>query len=277
MKKYTDLTSRHREQPAEEVFAHFGYDGNRNETWETPYERLARIAKPEEWNFQRPEFKNPHENFPILKNYLNYTFRRLQKQEKIRYSGDRACFNTGLQTPFHQDIFATFYRNKQALDRKQPDWTLFNFFDSYSKHLTEFRPLPDIATYIGDNASDLVFDTSYNIDVNYQHLFDDNRDRLPDELRDNPTLAIAAIKGAMDILKSKIIRNYKLAIPQWYSGHIQLLLPLHLMDENEADLALVAEKDQSSNLYRIRTILSMNMAYIHARRITRPDREWLNP
>jgi hypothetical protein len=42
-------------------------------------------------------------------------------------------------------------------------------------------------------------------------------------------------------------------------------------------LALVAEKDQAANLYRIKTALTMDMAYMDARLITRPDRDWLNP
>lgn len=273
---YADLVSRYKDQPSTEIFAHFGY--GRDETRETPYERLAKLAKPEDWNFQRPEFKRAMRRFPILIGYLNHTFRRLQEQDKIVYSesGDRACFNTGLQTPFEKDVYATFFRNRHAQERKQPDWKLYGFFDSYSKALTDFRPLPDIATYI-DNASDLVFDTNYKIEVNYEHLFNENRDRLPDVLKDEPMLAISAIQGAMGLLKNKVNRNYKLAIPHWYRGRIQLLLPLNLTNEHEADLALVAERDQSASLYRIRTVLTMDMAYMDARLITRPDRDWLNP
>jgi len=55
------------------------------------------------------------------------------------------------------------------------------------------------------------------------------------------------------------------------------LLPLNLTDENEADLALVAERDKHNLLYRIKTALTMDMAYVDARLITRPDRDWLNP
>ena len=273
---YRTLTARYRGQPITEVFAHFGY--GRDETWETPYERLADLAKSEEWDFHRPEFKRPGQRFPILVGYLIYTFLRVQEQNKIVYSdnNDRACFNTGLQTDTEKDIFATFFRNKNAQEQDQTDWNLYKFFDSYSKGLTDFRPRPTIATYIED-ASDLVLDTRCKIEVNYDHLLDDIRERLPDVLEDNRTLAIAAIQGALSILKEKVLRNYKLAIPHWYRGRTQLLLPLNLMSEHEADLALVAEKDTSSNLYRIRTALRMDMAYMDARLITRPDRDWLNP
>lgn len=269
---------RYKEQPNDTIFAHFGYDGRDGETWEAPYEKLASLAKEENWNFQRAEFRRANQQFPILIGYLNHTFLRLQDQNKIVYSedGDRACFNTGIQTPNEKDIFATFFRNKKAQQRDQPDWTHFGFFDSYSDRLTDFRPLPPIATYIED-ASSLVFDTNCKIEVNYDHLFNDNKDRLPEVLRDNQTLAISAIQGSIELLKEKIIRNYKLAIPHWYRNQIQLLLPLNITNDQEADLALVAEKDTSGNIYRIKTVLTMDMAYMDARLITRPDRDWLNP
>lgn len=278
MPSYTCLTRRYKDQPASEVFAHFPYRGDSGETWETPYERLAGMAKPEDWDFHRMQFKRPGQRFPILTNYLNYTFLRLQEQDRISYSpdGNRACFNTGLQTSNEKDIFATFFKNKSATERSQPSWTLYGFFDSYSEKLSDFRPLPEIATYVQDPA-DLVFDISFGIEVNYDHIFDENKERLPDALRDNRTLAIAAIQGSIQLLKQKVIRNYKIAIPHWYDGKIQLLLPLNLTSEQEADLALVADKDGDRRIYRIRTVLTMDMAYIDARLITRPDRDWLNP
>lgn len=269
---------RSKKQPREEAFAHFGYAGDHGESWEAPYEKLANMAKPEEWNFQRPEFRKRRQLFPILVNYLNYTFVRCQELDLIRYSGDsRACFNTGLQTPNEKDIFATFYRNKGAKEHDAPDWTFYAFFDRFSWQLSEYHPLPDIASYI-ESASDLVFDTSYSFDVDYDHLFRDNRDRLPEKLRDDLKLARASIEGNLPLLTERVRRNYKIAIPHWYRGRIQLLLPLDVTDDTEgADLALVAEKDESAKRYRIKTVLTMDMAYKNARLITRPDREWLNP
>ena len=194
---YRNLMGRYRNQPRDEIFAHFGYHGTEGETWETPYQRLATLAKPEDWNFHRSEFKRSDRNFPILVNYLNYTFLRCQEQDRIVYSddGNRACFNTSLQTQNEKDIYVTFFRNRNAEEHDRPDWNFYGFFDSYSKKLSDFHPLPTIATYI-DNAGDLVFDTSCEIDVNYDHLFSENRDRLPDPLQDNKTLAISAIQGS---------------------------------------------------------------------------------
>ena len=209
---------------------------------------------------------------------MNYTFLRLQQQNYIQYSEDstRACFNTGLQTPEEKDIFALFYKNKNAKEYRAPRWTLYGFVDSYSSKLKDFHPLPPIAEYYSDT-SELIFDLSYGIEINFDHILKENRKRLPVVLQQNPLLARASIEGATKFLKEKIKRNYKIAIPHWYSDHVQLLLPLNLLNESKADLALVADKDKIRKIYRITTILTMDMAYIDARLICYPDKAWLNP
>lgn len=279
---YKSLFRRFKEQNNEEVFALFSYNGKEGETWEKPFEKLAQMAKKEEWNFSSEELrKRYNQGYPILTNYLNYTFLRVQELKLIRYSddGDKACCNTGLQTKEEQDIFATFFKNKEATKYNAPDWTFFTFAESYSNKLKPFGPLPDIATYITD-PNDLVFDLSYGdgeIEVNYKHIIEENSERLPEALRHNERLALTALRGTIESLKDRIRRNYKVAIPHWYEGKIQLLLPLNLMSDTNADIALVIEKDIERKKYRARTILSMDMAYIDARLITTPDRDWLNP
>jgi hypothetical protein len=42
-------------------------------------------------------------------------------------------------------------------------------------------------------------------------------------------------------------------------------------------LALVADRDNDRIIYRIKTVLSMDMADLNARLICRPDQDWLNP
>lgn len=279
MKFYKSLMKRYPDQPFNEIFAHFPYDGINGETWESPYQHLANLAKIEEWHFNKPEFKAKYkQQFPILTNYLNYTFLRSQELGLISYStdDDKACFNTGLQTKDEKDIFGLFFRNKEANKYKSPDWTFYTFVDSYSTKLAPYKPLPELPTYITD-PSDLVFDTKLNIEINTEHIIDQNKDRLHPILQANRRLALTAISGAIESLKSKVLRNYKVAIPHWYEGRVQLLLPLNLTDDNNADVALVVDKDKDRNIYRAITILTMDLAYIDARLITRPDRDWLNP
>ena len=280
MRKYESLFQRYKHQPRQEVFAFFPWDGKSGETWETPFDSLVEMAKSEDWNFAREEFRRDKYRYPILYNYLNYTFKRLQDQDKIVFdeNDDAACFNTGLITPDEKEIFALFSKNFKADGN---DWFFKGFFDSYANEIAKFRlTLPELATYVADS-NELVLDTSFELDVNIGHILDDpnNQERLPEQLRNNRNLALNAIEGATKFLKQKVIRNYKVAIPQWYTPDqkIQLLLPLCIISPDKADLALVAAKDSAAGLYRIRTALRMDMAYSNARLITRPDREWLDP
>lgn len=100
--KFESLFTRYKGQNPKTAFAFFRYP--LVETWEKPFEELARLAKPEQWGFERSEFKEQkysNQRFPILTNYLNYTFLRVQELGLIAYSEDedKACFNTGLLTP----------------------------------------------------------------------------------------------------------------------------------------------------------------------------------
>lgn len=275
---YQAFTKRFRDQDPRVVFAHLGYNGDQNENWESPLKKLADKAKFENWDFEKDEFKKPGVNYPILSSYLNYTFLRLQRQKRLSYSEDknRACINTGLQTPEGKDIFATFFKNHGAEKKEQQDWNLFGYFDGYSDKVRDFEPLPDIATYV-DNPADLVFDHRCQLEVDYNHILNENIDRLPEALQTNATLARNAVEGAIRQLRERLKRNYKLAVPHWYNDKVQLLLPLSITDDVNADVALVAEKDDERNKYMVRTILTMDMAYLDARVICAPDRQWLNP
>ena len=82
-------------------------------------------------------------------------------------------------------------------------------------------------------------------------------------------------KGQLIQLKERAKRNYKTAIPQYYNGNIQLLLPLSLTDPAKADLALAVER--FNDFYRAATCLTLDMAYNNARQLARPDRDWLAP
>ena len=275
---YDSLFRRYKEQDSRTIFAHFGWRNDIGESWETPFQKLAEKARREDWDFQRPEFKRPGTSCPIISSYINFTFVRLQQQSKIKFSPDstKACINTGLQTPEGKDIFATFYRNPNAVERNQPDWTLFGYFDAYSDKVREFEPLPEIATYIED-PSELVFDHRLELEVDYKHILTDNKERLPAVLQGNAVLARNAVEGAIRQLNERLKRNYKLAVPHWYKERVQLLLPLSITDDNAADVALVAEKDVERRKYMVRTLLTMDMAYLDARIICSPDRDWLNP
>jgi hypothetical protein len=83
------------------------------------------------------------------------------------------------------------------------------------------------------------------------------------------------LSGAVENAKQRVRRNYKAAIPQYYRGKIQLLLPLCLTQPDVADLTLVVENHGA--FYLASTCLTLDMAYNNARQLARPDRDWLQP
>lgn len=276
MKTYTSLYPLYKGQPHSEIFGFFPFNAEAKQTFESPFEQLKELAKPEVWDFAQDKFKRPGQNLPILRNYLNYTFLRLQEEQKIVVSrdGEYCAFNTGLLTPNEKDLCAFFQKNKNP---NSTDWFFRFFEDTYTAALSVFTKIPEPAKYITDSR-DLIFDLSYQLDPNYDHvLSEENIERLPAAVRGNPLLARNAIAGSIESLKSRLLRNYKIAIPHWYGGKVQLLLPLHITDPLTPDNAMVAERDDNLKTYRIRTILTMDMAYLDARIICKPDRDWLNP
>lgn len=78
-------------------------------------------------------------------------------------------------------------------------------------------------------------------------------------------------------MKKKVSANYKIAVPQYFNGKIQLLLPLCLKDGKTPDLALVVTKNDKGNFYQGHTCLTMDMAYNNARLIARSESNWLVP
>jgi hypothetical protein len=80
------------------------------------------LAEKEQWDFGNPATKK----YPILKNYLEHTFRKLRSENKIAYTKDNkfACFNTGLTTSNQEEIFAYF---EELRNRKPGTTTQFCF------------------------------------------------------------------------------------------------------------------------------------------------------
>ena len=82
-----------------------------------------------------------------------------------------------------------------------------------------------------------------------------------------------ALDGAIKHSERLAQRSYRVAVPQFYRGGIQLLLPLYFRDAVRADLALVLERH--GDWYRASTVLYPDWAYRHARLLSRPNSEWL--
>ena len=234
---------------------------------------LVSLAEAEDWQYQHTP--NDYE-FPILFDYLRYTYRRLAEERKINrsHNGDFACFNTGLVTPNQEALFASFEANRWEEAPQQ--WYFKGWFRLGQRELSIFSELPDPASYF-DDPTVLVLDMRKAFRVNIEHIIQETpRDRFPEPFRSMSDFALQnVLNGAIDNARERTRRNYKTAIPQYYRGRVQLLLPLCLSTPQRADLALAVEVHEG--FYRAATCLTLDMAYTNARQLARPDMEWLQP
>jgi cold shock CspA family protein len=260
---------------------------------------LARIS-PEPWDYMNSDPENRF--LPVLKNYLFYTFARLRKEEKlfdekriaiakaevsyrdrntnktIRKEIDCACFNTGLATNYQEEIFAYFVKNKNYRTRIDPEWHLYKFCKASDPEMKAFAEKPEWANYFRelDALSEILYDTTSHHELKYEHILKDRQERFPEALK---LLPESVLKDLLDQglakARKRVRRNYKAAVPQYYNGKLQLLLPLSLISQDKADLALAVEKD--GKRYISRTVLKLEWAYSNARLLAKPDREWLDP
>jgi Domain of unknown function (DUF3825) len=235
------------------------------------------LASNEEWDYSDSHIKT----YPILKNYLEFTFRKLKQEGKVIYTAGNkfACFNTGLVTSNLEDIFAFFeeYRNPR------PGSTVPFCFKAFLKEsdnniLRHFSGnIPDIANFF-EKPELLIFNPKCRLIPDIDHIIQDNLSRFPLHLQraDNGELR-RQIVGSIDEIKKKVRTNYKIAVPQYYDGKIQLLLPLCLTAGSpNPDLALVVHK-LNEDTYTARTCLTLKMAYNNARLIVKPQSNWLRP
>ncbi len=271
--------------------------------WDSRLGSLANMAEPERWSYRCvPSSKD----LPILDSYIRYTFLRIYEQGLIleSLSGAHSCFNTGLLTPGQEEIYAFFkvsdrYDASRPLSQDNKKWFLNSWARSGDRVLTDFVELPKLASYWNE-ASELIFDPKLQVQLNLDHIIRDNLNRFPEELGGHvnidgvpvdldeddeddevratqespiPLPTRNALEGAMKHSIRLAQRSYRIAVPQFHNGKIQLLLPLYLRDSPRPDLALTLERH--GGWYRAATVLYPDWAYRHARILARPNSEWL--
>ena len=235
------------------------------------------LSDKEEWDFT----DNATKSYGILKNYLEFTFRKLLQEKKVKFTNDNkfACFNTGLVTENLEDIFAFFeeYKNPRAgfttpfcfkaFLKKSDNNILRNFSHS----------IPDVADFF-DKPELLIFNPKCDLIPDLDHIIGDNILRFPLHLQNADDAELRRqLVGAIDEVKKKVRTNYKIAVPQYYDNKTQLLLPLCLTSGSpNPDLALVVHK-LNDTTYTARTCLTLKMAYNNARLIVKPQSNWLKP
>lgn len=223
--------------------------------WNNYITQLVETAAPEEWS------NKTYPNNGILLNYIVNTLKKLQSERNIFISENYAMFNTGLFTKYHESIYC-YQSNAEIL-----------FLTDYELGTKGIHERPERANYFSQPEL-LLFDWHYPINVHYPHILDDadNKRRIPKKILQSKNL-INLFDGAINTMKKRVSENYKLAIPQYFDGKIQLLLPLCLQTDDKPDLALVVTK--VGNYYQGHTCLTLDMAYNNARLIAKPESNWL--
>lgn len=234
---------------------------------------------------------------------------------KLRKGKRYAIFNTGLVNSYYSQVFALFKASNSSKTQWQFDGfhTEEERKMSIVKKEENWFDLPAAARFY-DSVEDIVYDTTYHIDaVNWEHIIIDNVERIPAEyvrqnspknfaIEENPEKPIdyyaklrTAIKDddywyrkmvklfsdAMDRSIKHVNWNFHYAIPMYYPRRhkVSMLLPLNLGDtrDNKTDLALVLERDASSQSYNATTIMTLEQVYCNVRLITKVDDDsnWL--
>lgn len=276
--------------------------------WDDRIAQLAGMAEPERWTYVTVPDESP---LPVLDSYLRYTFLRLHEEGKVTETDALACFNTGLLTPDQEEIYGIFSVSER-FDASRPQgyenkkWFLKSWARSGDRILTTVPALPALASYWTD-PSELIFNPAQEVRPNIDHILRENLNRFPTDLggavdgtgvpldlkssppidaegpdadaeRSEPSRAASlaarvTLDGAVMHSIRLAQRSYRVAVPQFYRGSIQLLLPLYLRDARRPDLALVLE--HYDGWYRAATVLYPDWAYRHARLLSRPNSEWL--
>lgn len=228
-----------------------------NVNWNDYTNDLLKMAAPEEWS------NDTYPNNGILANYIVKTYEKLQSERNIIFSNDYALFNTGLFTKYYEPIYA--YQSGKNI----------SFLTDYELGNIAVKERPERANYF-ENPELLLFDWHCPISIQYSHILDDdkNRKRIPKEILDRKDI-INTLNGSIDTMKKRVSCNYKLAIPQYFEGKIQLLLPLCLKTDDIPDIALTVTK--KDGYYQGHTCLTLDMAYNNARLIAKPESNWLKP
>lgn len=230
-------------------------------------QKLADKALSEKWSFEDKD-----DNY-ILKNYLKYTFKKLQEENKVIETDTYCAFDTGLFSKYYEPIYAYGEINKNATENAAK-WYFKGFKDTYELGSLDIEKFPERADYFSEPAR-LVFNWHLNVNKNYKHILDDlnTSQRLPDSIK-NSDRPLETLKGVIDTAIQKVIANYKLAVPHYYQNKIQLLVPLCFGKDDNPDVALVLDL-MKNGYYQATTCLSMEMAYMDARLIAKPESNWL--
>lgn len=169
-------------------FLRFAYLGKEDDV----IAALHDIVLPENWDYRHSVAGR---KWPILYNYLHFTFAKLRDEDRIKSAPDKkkirvredletplATFNTGLVDPKYKSIYALCEANEPGHTTR---WKFRAFCIPGEQHgkilASYFNPLPGPAEYF-HKTTELFYDPEMPLHLDYTHILNRNRGRLPDDL-----------------------------------------------------------------------------------------------
>jgi len=233
---------------------------------------LSEIAEKENWRYDNPKASDSQKELAVLYSYIHQIFSKWQCDNKIVRHNGYAVINTGVLTTNGEDIYMLFVENKNV----NADVCPYLFLTFKKRSSRDLPPslvtlLPEPIDFFENQPQESYFDTRLEMILNIDHIYDDNYHRLPKGLQElDRDTAIMLLNGAREKIMKKIKRNNRIAVPQFYNGHLQFLIPLEIMGQI---VPIAVEKFE--NQYRANTVLTLDMAYCNARLIMKPESNWL--
>ena len=281
-------------------------------TWDAFLGALAALAAPERWNYPG-EGVGRQSRYGILREYIATTYPQARRQGRIAQStdGSFATFHTGLATALGDDIYACLTKRTDDIPWQFIGFATAGSGELGARLAGTIAQLPAPASYLS-SLDDVVVSSDRMAILDTDAILGRQLGRLPraflserldgnheanailsksDALTREDLQGLArAIKGdasayrrlrrALNDTVAQAMRatraSYRLAAPVFdpTDGRTKLLVPLCLVEDGEADCALVLDL-QPSGAYRAAAILPLARAYACARVVSREQPAWL--
>jgi hypothetical protein len=188
-------------------FAQFAVIGS----WERTLGTLATMATPERWNFPGEGVGGPS-RYGILREYLTVTFHRAVEQGRIATATDSslAAYNTGLLTPFGEDVYAVFSPNSGDIPWKLDGFATAGSGELGARLVATLPELPQPASYL-ERVEDVVCQPGHMLILDTEALLGEKVGRLPraflaDQLAGSPE-ASRLLRDGMDAGNGRLGRS----------------------------------------------------------------------
>ncbi len=229
------------------------------------FERIAETAVQEDWG----------PNYSYLQSYCYLNFEIAYAQNLLYIDAEQrfAVWRIGhLVTDDGTPIYALFFEN--SLQERQP----FKLVSILATHnlVINYRPERNgraerihIATPPAPPKYQIpAYQPQYRIEYNWEHYFREHRLRMEECLPNIPErLRYLGVFGAVELAHRLHHLN---AIPQFYNGNYQYLLPLYITHAHinkRPDIVAALREDRDRGVYTVPTLLLPEMAYANARAI----------